>query len=75
MKRLLNCTIASALLLSIGHVADDRQARAQEAASSTVTELLAEGGPNRAGPAEIDRLQRGDLSRQHHPPAGRSQLH
>ena len=41
MKRLLNYIIAGALLLSISHVAADRQARAQERAPSTVVELFA----------------------------------
>ena len=41
MKRLLNFTIASALLLSISHIAGDQQARAQEPAPSTVAELFA----------------------------------
>jgi hypothetical protein len=36
--------------------------------------IEAEGGRNRAGLAEIDRLQREHFLRQDHPPAGRSQL-
>ena len=37
--------------------------------------IVAEGGRNRAGTAEIERLEKGHFSRQDHPPAGSVQVH
>ena len=58
MKWLLNCIIASALFLSISHMASDQQTRAQEPAPSTVAELLAAMKLTESQQAEFQTLER-----------------